>query len=139
VDAEIRLCIAYIAARAITRLNTSLVFDHASKKHRPIEGEVSDKKIHVFDHTRGSFITGRKAGRRAFSIYDDRTGQRFLLKLKRKNFTGYDFRTGKHYFGNIQGTAIRLYDCDGSEYHNYALSEPFLVESTGVESRTEQR
>jgi hypothetical protein len=124
-DAEIRLCIAYIAARAITRLNSSLVYDHAASRHRPIEGEVSDKKIHVFDHTRGSFVSGKSAGRRAFSIYDDRTGQRFLLKIKRKNFTGYDYHTGKHYFGNIKGTSIRLYDYDGGEFHNYVLSEPF--------------
>jgi hypothetical protein len=112
---DIRRAVAYIAGCAISKEDTSSIFDFTAQKHFFLTGDVS-KDVSVFDHTTSCHITGSIE-----SFFHHGRRSHISLDIDRDSFAGFDFGSQHHFSGNVSGNSIQVFDHGASRWFHYSI------------------
>lgn len=128
-----RRLLSYIIGKIITGNDIVKIFDRTTFSFIKVEGEVTDKKISVYDTTRSEILIG-SGDDTGISLYDFNSCKFLDLKITGKNFEGYDFETKRIFYGELQEDTILFFDFEDSKHHFYVMmtSEFDLPENMGL-------
>lgn len=116
-----RKIIAFIAARLLTTKKSGAVYDFQSSSFTHVSGDITEKKVNVYDHDRGCHLGGNLSGKQ-FSLYDFGDSSHINLELENNGkFKGYDFGTSSHFSGTVNGSSISFYDFQTGKFYNYSI------------------
>jgi hypothetical protein len=115
-NANLRACIANIAAQLRGVAVGGAVYDHSQGKHIHVSGNASRSAVNVYDHDRGEHISGAPP-----NLYDHGLGNHVSLSVRSNQFNGYDHDSGSHYSGTINGSSVTIYDHEDGQHHHYSV------------------
>ena len=87
-----RRVIAYIVGRLLSSRAATSVYDYATSRHHSIEGEVSDRRVNIFDHERKRLVSGNGNGQ-SISLFEIGGSQFIHLEFDLLEFRGFDYST----------------------------------------------
>jgi hypothetical protein len=119
-EPNVRACVAYIAGRLILRVGSACIYDHAQYMHVELIGTVTRRRVNVYDCRRGCVISG-KSKEKQFLLYHSGHNHYLSLKLAKDSFKGYDHGKSCHFWGNVKGNVINLYDHGTGAWFKYSL------------------
>ncbi|MCU1624879.1 MAG: hypothetical protein JWL79_3724 [Frankiales bacterium] len=116
-----RRAVAYIAGRLATGKSVGAVYDYQAGGHTSMSGEVTEKRVSVFDHGVGCHVSGTRNGNR-FGLYHYGNGNHINLEVKSGGtFTGYDYDSANHFDVTVKGSSVTLYDYAAGGWFNYSI------------------
>jgi hypothetical protein len=121
-QANTRICIAYIAGSLINKKNYSSLIDHAENKTFKITGKFDLGNIDVQIHEGIGKIVGLVNGNE-MSFFHSMKNNTIRMKIEGINFKGRDSGTENDFIGSVNGKTVKIYDY--GEYQNFyfALGE----------------
>lgn len=106
-DDSTRACIAYIAGALVNKKYGGTVYDNSQSRYKNISGSVEQHDVNIFDHDRGSYITGA-----INSLYDFCRNSTVSLSVKGNRIYGYDHGDGHEFSGSVEGNTVSIYHHD---------------------------
>ncbi len=119
----LRTCIAFIAGRVITGLDTSSIYDHFQSKSVSFEGSVTPNFVNIFDNDRGCYTSG-PAEEDVFYLYDFGGLHMIDLKIDGNKFEGHDDLTPCNFNGEVKGDEISFYDDGEAKTFTFSFNRP---------------
>ena len=119
-EASVKAAVAYVAARLITGLTSSSVFDSERGRHISMGGTVSDRSVQVYDYDALCYFSGSGDGSR-FSLFHYGQSAHVNVNLSGNTFNGFDYGSGNHFSGTVTGRSVSLYDYADANYSNYSI------------------
>jgi hypothetical protein len=120
---DLRVRIAYVAARLIVSSSAKEIQDHTRTTAIHIEGLVSRTTIDVFDFSSSCRLSGEQSGE-GFSLFDYDADQYVDLNLDGDDFEGFDYATGTRYTGEVRERSVRIFDYGEFSGFEYSLKGP---------------
>ena len=120
---DLRVRIAYVAARLILSSNAREVQDHGRTTAIHIEGLVSSSAIDVFDFSSSCRLSGEQS-EDGYSLFDYDANQYLDLNLDGDDFEGFDYATGTRYTGEVRAHSVRIFDYGEFTDFEYSLKDP---------------
>jgi len=120
---DLRVRIAYVAARLVVRSAAKEIQDHARTTAVHIEGLVSSSAIDVFDFSSNCRLAGEQT-EEGYSLFDYDANQYVDLNLDGEDFEGFDYATGTRYTGEVRSRSVRIFDYGESTDFEYSLKDP---------------
>jgi hypothetical protein len=117
---DVRDIIAFIVGKYISEKKTSSIYSYEKNSYIQISGDVTERKINVFDYRIKNYLAGN-GNNNKFSLYHYEYKKYIDLSFKNNNFEGFDYDSRKHFSGDVKGNSISLYDYDTRKYYNYSL------------------
>jgi hypothetical protein len=111
-----RACVAFVAARLISGLGSSSVYDYSQSRHISIDGSVDQNQVSVYDYDRRCHFGGSPS-----SLYDYGRRAHVSLDISGRSFSGYDHGDRHHFSGTVTGNSISFYDFGEARYFNYSV------------------
>ena len=112
-----RRVIAYIVGRLLSSRAATSVYDYATSRHHSIEGEVSDRRVNIFDHERKRLVSGNGNGQ-SIALFEIGGSQFIHLEFELLEFRGFDYSTAAAFSGEVNGDNVSFYDfLAGQQYH----------------------
>jgi hypothetical protein len=119
-DPNTRACLAAAAGRLICGRASTSVYDYAQSRHIIINGDVSERKVRLYDNDRQCYFVGSGSGG-MYILYDHGAQAHVSLQIAEDQFRGYDYATKRHFSGTVNGNAVSLYDYGEAKQFNYRL------------------
>ena len=119
-NAGARACIAYIAARLISRTESAGVFDIAQSIHFGFSGNVNSTIVSLHDYERNCAIVGKGDGQR-LHLHDFGSNSEVSLKIKGNQFSGYENGTSNRFNGSVASNSVKFYDYQESTWYHYSF------------------
>lgn len=116
-DKGTRACVAYVAGRLVSGVETGSIYDHSESKHVSISGEVYSKRIAVYDYGRNCHFSGNPP-----NLFDYGTSSHLTLNVEGARFDGYDFHGKSHFSGSVSGGNVDVYDFAESRHFSYSIA-----------------
>lgn len=116
IDANLRACIASIAARLTGQSTSSAVYDYTQRRHIHAPGAVSEEAVNVYHHERGAHVSGTPA-----SLYDHRLGVHVSLARDGMTFRGHDFGSNRDFRATVVGSIVTIEDDETGRRHCYGV------------------
>ena len=121
-NANTRICIAYVAGSLINRKSYSSLIDHGENRTVKMSGRIDFNNIDVQMDDDGSKIVGVVKGNEAtFFHSSDRSS--IKIRIDGLNFKGSDSGTGKDFMGSVNGKAVKIYDYGDYQNFFFALGD----------------
>jgi hypothetical protein len=92
------------------------VYDYQEGRHFNFSGEVSKRRVNVYDYAKGCFVGGAPA-----SLYHYGDGKHIQMGGNGKQFSGYDYGSMRHFSGTVTGTGVAIYDYEYNAFFNYSI------------------
>lgn len=94
-DINARPIIAYIGGVLVSNKKSGSVYDYSQSKYIHVNGDISSKKVNVYDYNRRCYVSGNRSSSE-FSLYDYGNRNYITLKVNGSNFEGFCYKTSKH-------------------------------------------
>ncbi len=121
-NANTRICIAYVAGSLINKKRYTSLTDHGENKTVKMSGRIDFTSIDVQMEDDGSKIVGAVKGNEASFFHSSEKGA-IKMKIDGLNFKGNDSGTGKDFIGSVNGKAVKIYDYGDYQNFFFALGE----------------
>lgn len=121
-EAPFRAVVAHIAGLLITGNQTWAIQDN--DRHRPvyIDGSVGASGIRVYSHELHTYVSGMGNGAQ-YLLFEHHSAVKVSLEVNiaEQRFAGCDQSGPCHFFGDVSGGAVRLFDFQDLQWHSYTL------------------
>lgn len=115
-NANLRACIANIAARLAGHGTNSSVYDYTQGRHIHHAGSVSPEAVNVFALDRGAHLSGAPP-----NLYDHSLGVHVSLVMDGAAFWGLESGSGKKYAGKVRSGMVTIHDDETGLDHGYGV------------------
>ena|SRR5690349_8407984 len=109
-----RRAIAYIAARLVSKAETSNIYDNTEAQNYSFSGNVTKRGVSVFDHAQQCEINGTPR-----NMFHHGNAKYINLSLWGNNFRGYDSDSNSDFHGNVEARSVSIFDPDAKRYFSY--------------------
>jgi len=114
----VRACMAYIAARLITKRDFIFLFDCQRNVQLKLCGRCHEQKIAVTDHEDKAEITGSTSGD-SITLYHHKECHYIEMNIFQNRFGGYDHGTCCHFSGEVKEDGVFVYDFSETGHFEY--------------------
>lgn len=115
-NANSRACVAYVAAKLISGLESSSVYDFVLARKINFEGKVAKDEVDIIDLERGCALSGKPE-----KLYDHGNDTHIRLDMQGNMFRGYDHGDAHDFQGTVRGNRVQIFDNQESKYYNYSI------------------
>ncbi len=111
-----RVVVALVAGSLARGKRVSSVFDYANSRSVSFSGEVTERRVSVYDYSRGCYISGTPT-----NLFDYGDSSYLNFKMRERNFNGFDYKTASHFSGRVTGGSVSLFDYSVSKHFNFSV------------------
>lgn len=108
-DPGTRVFIAATAGRLITGDERTGILDHSRSKEIDIIGDVTDKRVLLFDNDRRCNFSGIGSDG-SFHLFDSGNKVGISLTIEGEKFQGFDSTSQRNFNGSVKNHEVTMYD-----------------------------
>jgi hypothetical protein len=128
VEPATRALVAYVAGLLITGRQCFAIQDHDRKRRLWMNGTVETTdgtektEIKVYSHERNNHVSGLGDGERyALYLHGGEGHLTLIVNPEEQRFLGCEHSSSFHYYGNIAGASVILFDYQDCHWHRFTL------------------
>ena len=105
---------AYIAARLVSRADTTNIYDNTEAQNYSFSGNVSKGNVSIYDHAQQCQIRGTPR-----NLFHYGNAKYINLSVSGNNFKGFDADSNSNFHGNVEARSVSIYDPEAKRYFSY--------------------
>jgi hypothetical protein len=109
-----RRAIAYIAARLISKADTTNIYDNSEARNYSFSGNVGKGNVAIYDHEQQCEIRGTPK-----NLFHHGNSKYINLRTWGKGFKGFDSESDTSFHGNVESRNVTLYDPKAGRRFSY--------------------